>query len=203
MFEINYFIYKYDKKKLQKITLMEFEKEYEEIYGQFELKINDKSFRIVDESYEDNKIFNSLKEKINFYETLPTEILNAWFCKLIQVATYLKNNTYIAIKDIESSLWLEFIRVENILKVGLGTEKKLIVKDSELDQYPKFEHTWKEHKIELEYIWKDQEIEFTYFIKEIEKKTNNFLNEIKEINVALLESKAIKQLITQYHILIH
>ncbi|MDH6456389.1 hypothetical protein M2102_000002 [Fusobacterium sp. PH5-7] len=203
MFEINYLIYKYDRKKLQKITLIEFEKEYEEIYGQFELKINDKSFRMIDRYYESNRIFDSLKEEINFYETLPTEILNTWFCNLILVATYLKNNTYIAINDTESSLWLEFIRVENILKVGLGTEKKLNIKDSELDQEPEFEYTWKDQKIELEYIWKDQEIELAYFIKEIEKKTNNFLNEIKEINVALLESKAIKQLITQYHILIH
>lgn len=203
MFEINYLIYKYDRKKLQKITLIEFENEYEEIYGQFELKINDKSFRMIDRYYESNRIFDSLKEEIKFYETLPTEILNTWFCNLILVATYLKNNTYIAINDTESSLWLEFIRVENILKVGLGTEKKLNIKDSELDQEPEFEYTWKDQKIELEYIWKDQEIEFAYFIKEIEKKTNNFLNEIKEINVALLESKAIKQLITQYHILIH
>lgn len=203
MFEINYLIYKYDRKKLQKITLIEFEKEYEEIYGQFELKINDKSFRMIDRYYESNRIFDSLKEEINFYETLPTEILNTWFCNLILVATYLKNNTYIAINDTESSLWLEFIRVENILKVGLGTEKKLNIKDPELDQEPEFEYTWKDQKIELEYIWKDQEIELAYFIKEIEKKTNNFLNEIKEINVALLESKAIKQLITQYHILIH
>lgn len=203
MFEINYLIYKYDRKKLQKITLIEFEKEYEEIYGQFELKINDKSFRMIDRYYKSNRVFDSLKEEINFYETLPTEILNTWFCNLILVATYLKNNTYIAINDTESSLWLEFIRVENILKVGLGTEKKLNIKDSELDQKPEFEYTWKDQKIELEYIWKDQEIEFAYFIKEIEKKTNNFLNEIKEINVALLENKAIKQLITQYHILIH
>lgn len=203
MFEINYLIYKYDRKKLQKITLIEFEKEYEEIYGQFELKINDKSFRMIDRYYESNRVFDSLKEEINFYETLPTEILNTWFCNLILVATYLKNNTYIAINDIESSLWLEFIRVENILKVGLGTKKKLIIKESKLDQEPEFEYTWKDQKIELEYIWKDQEIEFGYFIKEIEKKANNFLNEIKEINSTLLESKAIKQLIDQYHILIH
>lgn len=113
---------------------------------------------MIDRYYESNRIFDSLKEEINFYETLPAEILNTWFCNLILVATYLKNNTYIAINDTESPLWLEFIRVENILKVGLGTEKKLNIKDSELDQEPEFEYTWK-----------DQEIEFAYFIKEIEK----------------------------------
>lgn len=192
MFEINYYIYNFDKKNLSKISLENFEKEYEEIYGQFELKIFNNSFRTINFDCEKNNHFSYKVEEKKFYETLPTEIINAWFYNLLLVAIHLNFNNYIAIQDIESSLWLEFYKENNKLKIGLL-----------IGDHSNIEKTILYSPKEFKYIWQAKEIEYNTFLVELYLKTKKFILEIQTINPLLLKSKAINQLLEKYNIFLN
>lgn len=185
-------IYNFDKKNLSKISLENFEKEYEEIYGQFELKIFNNSFRTINFDCEKNNHFSSKVEEKKFYETLPTEIINAWFYNLLLVAIHLNFNNYIAIQDIESSLWLEFYKENNKLKIGLL-----------IGDHSNIEKTILYSPKEFKYIWQAKEIEYNTFLVELYLKTKKFILEIQTINPLLLKSKAINQLLEKYNIFLN
>lgn len=101
-------------------------------------------------------------------------------------------NNYIAIQDIESSLWLEFYKENNKLKIGLL-----------IGDHSNIEKTILYSPKEFKYIWQAKEIEYNTFLVELYLKTKKFILEIQTINPLLLKSKAINQLLEKYNIFLN
>ncbi len=136
--------------------------------GQLELVFNDKNFGYCDED-------------IPFGH----ELLVTWFKLLNHAKNKIKSGEkYVAIPDIESLRWFEFISV--------GTDIRVNLIKSRLKNFSDLVFT---EPIEPEYyIWRDVVIGKDEFISEIESKTKQFIDDVISLNPSLRDSKVLKEL---------
>lgn len=160
--------YKICDEDLATMTLDDFD-EYGNIEGQIELSFNNETFGYYDD---DTPFFGD-------------ELLVTWFKLLNQAKNKIKNGEqYVAVMDIESDMWIEFLNDEKTMKVNLI---KTEIKD--------FDYLVATNPIgQKKYIWSNVILEKDQFIKELEYKTKKFIDDIISLNPSLKESKVLKEL---------
>lgn len=196
MFKIKYFIYDSFKEKIRFLDLETFNKEEHEIYGTFEIRVNDRirGF-VIDYSKEvfiteyEKKSFDSIWDMI--------DNLTFWINIFLKVGINLINgNKYIAFRDIESINWLEFKKIDEYIYIS----------EIEGEKFPKnFQQTLVFNKmynddrnIKNEDFFKNERVNFEEFIKEIKDISKKFILEVTEINPALLYNSQMKEIILTY-----
>lgn len=115
MFKIRYFIYDSFKEKIRSLDLETFNEKEHEIYGTFEIKVNDRIRGFVIDYSEE--IFNTEYEKKEFDSIWDTmDNLTFWINVFLKVSINIINgHEYIAFRDIESINWIELKKIENYI----------------------------------------------------------------------------------------
>jgi hypothetical protein len=172
MFEIKYRIVD-DLEYLKNINTEEFNKDNADIEGFFQLSFNESI-----EGYYHSK-------HLGEYE-VGHELITLWFDRLIQTVSLLYITNYVALRNIENhNTWIEFILINNDLKVNLGkyvgeyTNQDIITTQGNHFDYPR---------------WKDAVIAMDVFRDEIISKAKKFINDIYEINPEIVKSNLILKL---------
>lgn len=196
MFKIRYFIYDLFKEKIKNLDLESFNREWYEIYGTFEIRINNqlKGF-VADYSKE---FFATKIEKDKFDSIwLMSDVLTFWIDIFLQIAINLiYGNKYIAFRDIENINWLEFVK----------KNKYIYISEIEGEKFPKnfqesivLKKVYIDNKSKMnESFFKNEKVNYKEFIKEIEYKSKQFIEEIKLINPVLLNNTQMKKIILKY-----
>jgi hypothetical protein len=138
------------------------------IEGQLELIFNNKNFGFCDKD-------------IPFGH----DLLVLWFKMLNHAKNKIKSGKkYVAVPDIESSVWIEFISDRRHITVNLITLK--------LESFTGYVLT---DPIEPEYYhWRGAVIGKDELISEIESKTIQFVNDVVSLNPSLKDSKVLREL---------
>lgn len=195
MFKFYYLIYDNMKEKLKNITLEEFEEDYKDFYGAFELTINGNKFNEI-VKYEDQN-FKNIEEKREFEKLFCLQdSISFWIIRFLELAMDLNNNDYIAIRDIGSSIWLEFKKKGNQLYISEIFERENDNDISEIKVYKKINE-----KNNNYIVFKNEKINFDEFITEIKKISQKFIEDIENLNNFLLKSEEMKRIIKNYKIL--
>jgi len=201
MFKIRYFIYDLFKEKIKNLDLESFDREWYEIYGTFEIRINNqlKGF-VADYSKE---VFATKIEKEKFDSIwLMSDVLTFWIDIFLQIAINLRyGNEYVAFRDIENINWLEFVKKNEYIYIS----------EIEGERFPKnFQESIVLKKVYIDNIYidnkgkmnesffKNEKVNYKEFIKEIEYKSKQFIEEIKLINPVLLNNTQMKKIILKY-----
>lgn len=196
MFKIRYFIYDLFKEKIKNLDLESFDREWYEIYGTFEIRINNqlKGF-VADYSKE---VFATKIEKEKFDSIwLMSDVLTFWIDIFLQIAINLRyGNEYVAFRDIENINWLEFVKKNEYIYISeiegerfpKNFQESIVLKKVYIDNKGKMN----------ENFFKNEKVNYKEFIKEIEYKSKQFIEEIKLINPVLLNNTQMKKIILKY-----
>ena len=196
MFKIRYFIYDLFKEKIKNLDLESFDREWYEIYGTFEIRINNqlKGF-VADYSKE---VFATKIEKEKFDSIwLMSDVLTFWIDIFLQIAINLRyGNEYVAFRDIENINWLEFIKKNEYIYISeiegerfpKNFQESIVLKKVYIDNKGKMNESF----------FKNEKVNYKEFIKEIEYKSKQFIEEIKLINPVLLNNTQMKKIILKY-----
>lgn len=196
MFKIRYFIYDLFKEKIKNLDLESFDREWYEIYGAFEIRINNqlKGF-VADYSKE---VFATKIEKEKFDSIwLMSDVLTFWIDIFLQIAINLRyGNEYVAFRDIENINWLEFVKKNEYIYISeiegerfpKNFQESIVLKKVYIDNKGKMNESF----------FKNEKVNYKEFIKEIEYKSKQFIEEIKLINPVLLNNTQMKKIILKY-----
>ncbi|WP_338954308.1 hypothetical protein KST95_01005 [Fusobacterium nucleatum] len=196
MFKIRYFIYDLFKEKIKNLDLESFDREWYEIYGTFEIRINNqlKGF-VADYSKE---VFATKIEKEKFDSIwLMSDVLTFWIDIFLQIAINLRyGNEYVAFRDIENINWLEFVKKNEYIYISeiegerfpKNFQESIVLKKVYIDNKGKMNESF----------FKNEKVNYKEFIKEIEYKSKQFIEEIKLINPVLLNNTQMKKIILKY-----
>ncbi len=196
MFKIRYFIYDLFKEKIKNLDLESFDREWYEIYGTFEIRINNqlKGF-VADYSKE---VFATKIEKEKFDSIwLMSDVLTFWIDIFLQIAINLRYaNEYVAFRDIENINWLEFVKKNEYIYISeiegerfpKNFQESIVLKKVYIDNKGKMNESF----------FKNEKVNYKEFIKEIEYKSKQFIEEIKLINPVLLNNTQMKKIILKY-----
>lgn len=196
MFKIRYFIYDLFKEKIKNLDLESFDREWYEIYGTFEIRINNqlKGF-VADYSKE---VFATKIEKEKFDSIwLTSDVLTFWIDIFLQIAINLRyGNEYVAFRDIENINWLEFVKKNEYIYISeiegerfpKNFQESIVLKKVYIDNKGKMNESF----------FKNEKVNYKEFIKEIEYKSKQFIEEVKLINPVLLNNTQMKKIILKY-----
>lgn len=196
MFKIRYFIYDLFKEKIKNLDLESFDREWYEIYGTFEIRINNqlKGF-VADYSKE---VFATKIEKEKFDSIwLMSDVLTFWIDIFLQIAINLRYaNEYVAFRDIENINWLEFVKKNEYIYISeiegerfpKNFQESIVLKKVYIDNKGKMNESF----------FKNEKVNYKEFIKEIEYKSKQFIEEIKLINPVLLNNTQMKKITLKY-----
>lgn len=196
MFKMKYFIYDSFKEKIRFLDLETFNKEEHEIYGTFEIRVNDRIRGFVRDYSEEVFITEYEKKKFDSIWDM-IDNLTFWIDVFLKVGINLVNGyEYVAFRDIESINWLEF------KKIG----KYIYISEIEGEKFPEnFQETLIFNKvynddvsIKNEEFLKNEKVDFEEFIKEIRDTSKKFILEVEKINPALLHNFQMKEIILIY-----
>lgn len=198
MFEINYRIVVEDTKELLSITSEIFDKDFEEFEGLIELNFDGSKIGYIFEG--------EISEDMLKVGCFQDEWLLSWFTRLIKSAKLLQKNDYLILSEIECDDWIEFTKIDNIIRV-----KELRKIPSNISNYkikgtpimsvsPLVEeivlNTGERYSKEVEFKptkFADSFITCLEFEQEVKRKSKMLLNEIRETFPNLINSKAIKE----------
>jgi len=108
-------------------------------------------------------------------EVMGTEYLFLWFEDMMKVALALHDNNYVALRYIESHVWIEFVRSEDSLSISLVYSDDPNVTDFIVYEPP--------NKRDMESLWKDEIVSFTEFRQELIRVVAIYADEIKNNNL--------------------
>ncbi len=179
MFKINYRIID-EIEHMKTISVEEFEKEYNDFWGDISIEINDYEYGLyLDEALEEDQE--------------GWEALFHWFYGLLGVCVELKKDGYVMIDDIESyNSYIEFKLLGDNVIVSHIISNKLT------DGVTSCPNSWlvKEPIKQYEYgDFNNLIITYDELKNEVIRASELFLNEIKSINDALLSVKSVLALI--------
>ncbi|MFD3156332.1 hypothetical protein ACFIJ5_05650 [Haloimpatiens sp. FM7330] len=179
LFEIKYSIFENHKEEFKNMTLEEFEKDYNDIYGMFTLIFDGNKFI----AYLDNEEEFSLETRSVFSELIPS-----YFDALIYIIKNLDNFPCLFLKYIENSTtWLrldikETEIIASEIEIEWNNEMNTGFSNSVSKRVELFE------KIN-EKSWGDISISKNLFKEEVIKKLYSFIQEINDVNPSLLRSR--------------
>ncbi len=161
---------------IQKLSADNFDREYNDIEGNFAIEINQYEYGLYyDEPIEEGQ--------------WGWERLFHWFYAFLEVCIKLKKEKYLLIDDIESyNSYIEF------KVIGKKVIVSNVISDKVLNQITSFGMGYIEKKQPYPYEygdWKDLEITYDELKNEVVKVTEQFFEELEKINKNLLDSKHI------------
>lgn len=164
MFKIGYEILEEVIQDIQGISSFEFDEDFHNIRGQILIQFNQKYIGLVQ---------------------IGDELLVTWFQLLNQLVIHLQNDHYFSflIPDTYNS-WLQFEKNGNQIIVS---EFKSIEQVTELVMY-------KPNNLNRDYVWREVLMDGIDFYYKIFDVTDNFISEIIKINIELINSKTLKEL---------
>lgn len=166
---------------LKTATTEEFEREIDEFWGFFELRINNKVVGF----YHDNEIEE--------WE-MGREIINMWFITLMDTIKALRCSNIVTMHIIDGIGFLEFRREGESLRIKYGASEEMRETGPTVRQW--------EVKAEAEDIMFDSEyIELEELEEEVRKKCGMFIEEVRSLNEELVYVRDIQRLINGLEIL--
>lgn len=196
MFKIRYFIYDSFKEKIRSLDLETFNEKEHEIYGTFEIRVNDRIRGFVIDYSEE--IFNTEYEKKEFDSIWDTmDNLTFWINVFLKVSINIINgHEYIAFRDIESINWIELKKIENYIYMSEIEGEKF---PENLQKMMVFNKVYNDNAgIKKEEFFKNEKIDLEEFVKEIRNTAKKFILDVKKINPVLLHNSQIKEIILNY-----
>ena len=196
MFKIRYFIYDLFKEKIKNLDLESFDREWYEIYGTFEIRINNQLKGFVADYSKEVFATKIEKEKCDSI-WLMSDVLTFWIDIFLQIAINLRyGNEYVAFRDIENINWLEFVKKNEYIYISeiegerfpKNFQESIVLKKVYIDNKGKMNESF----------FKNEKVNYKEFIKEIEYKSKQFIEEIKLINPVLLNNTQMKKIILKY-----
>lgn len=172
MFNIKFKILADMVEELRGVSKEEFDQEYEDIDGQFELNVGSSKIGYV----HDDASFNN-------------EYLIYWFDMLVQSAIYLKESSYsiFVVLDLDN-IWLEFNSKDKNIIIN---EKNATIENVDFLISNKKQTIF---KVSKDVEWIKLKVNKEDFFCEIINKCQQFIDDVKSISSTLLETEAIKEL---------